>query len=278
MEKIHVYQELYKITQKQNTYYSVNKWTPRWTRFTDMNLCQNVLSDIARHLLKLFFMAFYLTNHLLKLFPGFGLSLRLGLDSLPHPDIPKTGPSVGPSVCQHSNAETAELLRHFRFDFAVSHFPVVAPRPIWQIFAENCPSGVVVANGVVGTNKLVGRRRSLSGATLLSRLEGQLCWSDALGFEVIPNHDWWTLSRCFARSDMPTIINGQLSFKSIFRPPVVAVVTGSTCHTSRESYLFDAIYWEWYLCPGDSEEKNKSQETDLEHDCDAHGVVYFSRI
>ena len=94
---------------------------------------------------------------------------------------------------------------------------------------------------------------NLSTSVAADPFNSYLRWSDALGFEVIPNHDWRTLSRRFIGSDMPTIIDGQLSFEGIFRPIVFAVVASSTCHTSRKGYLFDAIHWK----RNRNDEKNK---------------------
>ena len=73
------------------------------------------------------------------------------------------------SVLQDSQSETAEFLVHFRFDFAVSDFPLVAPGAIFQVFAEDGPGGSVVANIVVRAYELVRRRRLVDTLPLLRR-------------------------------------------------------------------------------------------------------------
>ena len=85
-----------------------------------------------------------------------------GFDSLPHSDIPDADPAISSTVVQHSDAQAPEFLCHFRFDSAISDFPMVAPRSIIEILTEHSPGCVIVAVCVVGTDELVGRWRSLS--------------------------------------------------------------------------------------------------------------------
>ena len=53
-----------------------------------------------------------------------------GLNPLPHSNVSDAGPSIVTAVGQSSDAQAAKFLRHFRFDSAISDFPVTAPSAI----------------------------------------------------------------------------------------------------------------------------------------------------
>ena len=79
----------------------------------------------------------------------------LRLDFLPHSYISETDPSIFPVILQSFDTQTSELLSDFGFDSAITDFPVVTPRPVGKVFAQNCPRGVVVTRFVVRTDKLI---------------------------------------------------------------------------------------------------------------------------
>ena len=77
------------------------------------------------------------------------------LNSFPHSNVPEAGPSISPVIGQSPDAQAAEFLRHFRFDSAISDFPMAAPRAVRQIFAEDSPCGIVIADFIVAANKFI---------------------------------------------------------------------------------------------------------------------------
>ena len=93
------------------------------------------------------------------------------LNSFPHSNVPEAGPSISPVISQSPDAQAAEFLRHFRFDSAISDFPMIAPSSIGEILAEHRPGRIIIAFQIVCTNKLKGSRGSLGRATSLGWLE-----------------------------------------------------------------------------------------------------------
>ena len=79
-------------------------------------------------------------------------------------------------VLQSSDPEAAKLLSHFWLDSAISDF-FLAPGFVRKIFAENGPGGGWIADGVVGSYKLVATGSVLQPFVLLARLKGYLVWT-----------------------------------------------------------------------------------------------------
>ena len=73
----------------------------------------------------------------------------LRLDFLPHSYISETDPSIFPVILQSFDTQTFEFFRDFGFDSAITDFPVITPRSVGEVFAQDGPNGVVVAHFTV---------------------------------------------------------------------------------------------------------------------------------
>ena len=124
--------------------------------------------------------------------PAFKFPLKTSLNSLPHPDAVDRNHRISLiTAVQNADSQASKFLSAHFFDraiFALRHPLKVAPG---QIFAEDGPGGIFVANVVVGADKLPFRRAAevAAGAAVGvgARSEGDAPGNDERRLEFVPN-------------------------------------------------------------------------------------------